>query len=568
MIHSNTLRSAVLPRLKPFVALLSLCIVLLLLIWSLEHYRPAPNFYGPRAIYSLILLSLFLALLGRVLLLRLLRSEPSETAFVHHARSTNQSVDAGRGIMQMGLTTTLAETEAAPRSQIFRRLAWQPLFLFDITAPLYLAAGVLIGVPAAVLTAVVTQVFLQGYTYLHGFVSRVEACYRIASTVLLVLISDAIYTWIAGPPQNYMVSHFRPLAESREFLGSILAAIVMMVLIILASLPSIRQASHASLMSAWQQYLHSPALRFQVLVLSVGPLLPVVDIFDDAAGEIAWLFFLVPLFAIYYLALSSTRLSILTDELEGTLRDLKSARRRQDELRDYASLVTRVQEEERRRLARELHDDTAQALIALSLGLDGLGRAMGKRDLPEKDVQWLINLQTLADRTLEGVRRACRDLRPSVLDDLGLRAALEWLSDSSAERGLPCIFTCLGLPQAPPPEAEIAIFRIAQEALSNVWRHAHATQAEIALHYLPGILEVTIHDDGKGFAADQAQAWLVGTPFSSDGKEHSSSTTMYHSSQRGLGLVGMRERAMLIGARLQINSSPGKGCSVVLSLPL
>ncbi len=153
-------------------------------------------------------------------------------------------------------------------------------------------------------------------------------------------------------------------------------------------------------------------------------------------------------------AISAALPVIGTERGTATLQDLSSARRRQDELRDYASLITRVQEEERRRLARELHDDTAQALIALSLGLDGLGRAISLLDLPEKDVLWFKNLQDLADRTLEGVRRACRDLRPSVLDDLGLRAALEWLSDSSSSRGVPCTFMCIGMPRPTPPEAQ------------------------------------------------------------------------------------------------------------------
>src|SRR5947209_10296195 len=162
----------------------------------------------------------------------------------------------------------------------------------------------------------------------------------------------------------------------------------MLVLIALASFPIIAHAHGSHLRLAWHEYIHSPLLRFQILVLSVGPLLPVVDIFDDITAELAWLFFLVPLFAIYYLALISTRLSIRTNELQHTLQDLSSARRRQDELRDYASLITRVQEEERRRLARELHDDTAQALIALSLGLDGLGRVMDKHHTPTHDCQW------------------------------------------------------------------------------------------------------------------------------------------------------------------------------------
>lgn len=520
MTPSNTFKPSVLPRLKAIMAILSLCIALGLLAWSLASYQPAPNFYGPRAIYSLIFLSVALALLGRILLLRLLKLETSAREITYYRL----------------------------------RAAWRPLFLIDITAPFYLAAGVLIGVPAAVVTAVVTQIFLQGFTFLRKFVSWVEACYRIGTTALLVFISDTVYTSIGGPPHNYLsANHFRPLTESNEFLGSILAALVMMALITLVSLPVLTQLAYSGRLATfpaarWQANLRSPMLGFQLLILSVGTLLPVVDIFDDAAGELAWIFFLIPLFAIYYLALNSTRLSVRTSELQRTLQELGSALRRQDELRGYASLVTRVQEEERRRLARELHDDTAQALTALSIGLDGLKRAMGRLDLPEKDVAWLASLQDLADRTLEGVRRACRDLRPSVLDDLGLRAALEWLSDSSAARGVPCTFTCVGIPLRTTAEAEIAIFRIVQEALSNIWRHAEATQAQVQLRYFRHLLELTVHDDGKGFAAGHY-------------------LEVQHDFQRGLGLVGMRERAMLIGATLTISSAPGKGCTVALSLP-
>lgn len=524
MAHSTTFQWKRLLRpqfyLKSGIALVSLCIALILFVWSLLNYQPAHNFYGPRAIYSLVFLSVVLALLGRLLLLRLLKLETadSDTVLTQHRL----------------------------------RAAWQPLFLFDINAPIYLAAGVLIGVPAAVLTALITQLFLQGYTLIRGFVSWVDACYRLASTALLVFISDIIYTLVAGSSHDYFtfsapLYHF---AETKELFGSILAAVVMLLLIALASFPIIARANGLHFRMAWHEYIHSPLLRFQILVLSVGPLLPVVDIFDDAAAELAWLFFLAPLFAIYYLALISTRLSVRTGELQRTLQDLNSARRRQGELRDYASLITRVQEEERRRLARELHDDTAQALIALSLGLDGLGRVMNKYQLPAKDVQWFASLQNLADSTLEGVRRACRDLRPSVLDDLGLRAALEWLSDSSSARGVPCRFTCTGTPQPTLSEAEIAIFRIVQEALSNIWRHSQATQAAIELYYRPDLLKITVSDDGHGFAPDVQDL------------------TSLANSSRGLGLLGMRERAMLIDASLSILSSPGQGCTVTLTLHL
>src|SRR5207245_3666268 len=196
-------------------------------------------------------------------------------------------------------------------------------------------------------------------TLSRRFVSWPEACYRIASIALIALISSLIYRWIGGPPQSHFVDHFQPLAESKEFLGSILAATVMMLLLMVYSLTIIMQMDRAGLKAAWQEYLQSSVLRFQVLVLTVGPLLPVVDIFDDRAAELAWLFFLVPLFAIYYLALISTRLSIRTDELQLTFQDLSISRRREVELRDYVSLISRVMEEERRSHASEILIDSS-----------------------------------------------------------------------------------------------------------------------------------------------------------------------------------------------------------------
>jgi len=136
-----------------------------------------------------------------------------------------------------------------------------------------------------------------------------------------------------------------------------------------------------------------------------------------------------------------------------------------------------------------------------------------------------------------------------VLDDLGLRAALEWLSDSSSTRGVPCTFTSIGSPQPTTPESEIAIFRIVQESLSNMWKHSLATQAGIDLSYLPHVLQLKVWDNGKGFSAEK----YLDLP---------------HNAQSGLGLVGMRERAIIIGANLKIISTPGEGCTVELSLPL
>ncbi|HAE82161.1 MAG TPA: hypothetical protein DCK85_02130, partial [Ktedonobacter sp.] len=262
-------------RLKLIVAALSLGVALLLFAWSLIHYEPAHNFYGPRAIYSLVLLSIILALLGRFLLLRILKIET-------------------------------AEVQTSPNAQQLRE-EWKPLFLFDITAPIYLAAAVLISVPAAVLTAVITQSFLQVYTFLRGYASWREASYRLAATAVIVFLSGTLYEWIAGSihqgfSSNLPLYHF---AEFKELLGSILAAVVMLCLLGLVSFSLMAETYSSNLLSACRAYLHAPILPFQALVLSVGPLLPIVDIFDDATAELAWIFFLIPLFAIYYLALVS-----------------------------------------------------------------------------------------------------------------------------------------------------------------------------------------------------------------------------------------------------------------------
>src|SRR5713101_8830330 len=187
MIHRsrNSIKLTGLPRLKLAVSILSLCIALGLLAWSLSHYRPNPNFYGPRAIYSLLILSISLALLGRILLLRLLKLE--------------------------------AKTTDTQRYRLPER--WRFLFLLDITAPLYLAAGVLIGPPAAVILALMTQTVLQGFTLSQRFVSWPEACYRIACIALIALISSFVYSRIGGPPQNHFVDQFQSIAETKEFLG-------------------------------------------------------------------------------------------------------------------------------------------------------------------------------------------------------------------------------------------------------------------------------------------------------------------------------------------------------------
>src|SRR5262249_19578343 len=161
--------------------------------------------------------------------------------------------------------------------------------------------------------------------------------------------------------------------------------------------------------------------------------LPFVALLDNFRAEIAWILFLVPLYAIYCLAIAGVRLRQRTDQLQLSVEALTAAQRREMELTDYAALVTYVQEEERRRLARQLHDDAAQALIALARGLDALAARRGEDGaLAARDRQFVDDLGRLAKRSLESIRRACQNLRPSVLDDLGLAPALESLVASAA----------------------------------------------------------------------------------------------------------------------------------------
>ena len=281
--------------------------------------------------------------------------------------------------------------------------------------------------------------------------------------------------------------------------------------------------------------------------MTVGPLLPVVDIFDDRAAELAWLFFLVPLFAIYYLALISTRLSIRTDELQLTLQDLSSSRRREDELRDYASLITRVQEEERKRLARELHDEIGQVLTAVKINLQSvLSSNQTSVSLPQIEESIVI-----IDDALGRIRELSLELRPALLDDLGLSSALRWYVDRYAQRTGIVVEVLNGFEvnrSLLTHEVETACFRIAQEALTNVARHAHAGRVSIQLERSSEELRLTIADNGIGFDAEEMLKSAAAV--------------------NALGLRGMKERALAVSGRIAIQSAANLGTQVRATFPL
>lgn len=220
-------------------------------------------------------------------------------------------------------------------------------------------------------------------------------------------------------------------------------------------------------------------------------------------------------------------------------------RRYQRSLQSYAADVLRGQEDERSRLAHELHDETVQALIALDQRLQLIERT-AKRD-PQAALSKLDELRTLTASTIDDVRRVIRDLRPIYLEDLGLVPALEMLVQALRQPDRPVLaLTVKGEPRRLSPEQELAIYRIVQEALNNVIKHARAHRAEVTLIF-EAELCVTISDDGVGFSVPDRVETL---------------TELGH-----FGLIGLRERAELIGARLTITSSP-RGTTVELRLPL
>ena len=221
--------------------------------------------------------------------------------------------------------------------------------------------------------------------------------------------------------------------------------------------------------------------------------------------------------------------------------------RQKDEVRtQLLERVISVQEEERKRIARELHDETSQALTSLLVRLQVLEQA---KSVPEAQAQ-LGDLRSEVARVLDGVHDLALELRPSVLDDLGLVAALRrYFREYEAKFEQRVDFQILGLARERlPSDVEIAVYRIVQEALLNIARHAHAEDVSVLLERRGLVLAVVVEDDGQGFEA----AEVMGS-----GRQ-----------KENLGLYGMQERASLLGGSVSIESSPGVGTAIIVQIPL
>jgi signal transduction histidine kinase len=224
----------------------------------------------------------------------------------------------------------------------------------------------------------------------------------------------------------------------------------------------------------------------------------------------------------------------------------------EEHLREYAERLTTLsrrlieaQESERRVVSRELHDEIGQAFTALKLNLQALIAGID----PEATRVTLEESLGLADQALRQARDLSLDLRPALLDDLGLVPALRWYLDRQGKRaGFATEFAASDVGNEVPAEVATTCFRIAQEALTNVARHAAATKVTMELSRRGTVLELVVRDCGRGFDAARASLGAAGG--------------------ESLGLLGMRERAALVGGSLTIDSTPGSGTEVRVQLPV
>ena len=232
----------------------------------------------------------------------------------------------------------------------------------------------------------------------------------------------------------------------------------------------------------------------------------------------------------------------LADTLNTMLDVLQEHR---DLLQKMSEQVLAAQEDERKRIARELHDETAQALTTLLIRLRILERARTASDMRGQ----INELRDVTAQTLEAVRKLAVELRPATLDDLGLVAALEAYAESySSRNSVRVAFRAEGFDDGAarlPSQVELVLYRVVQEALTNAAKHARAHQVRVDLSRTPDEVLASVEDDGAGFDVDE----------------------MMRSRERGLGLFGMQERLALVGGLLVIDSAPGSGTRIHARVP-
>jgi PAS domain S-box-containing protein len=227
-------------------------------------------------------------------------------------------------------------------------------------------------------------------------------------------------------------------------------------------------------------------------------------------------------------------------------RDVTEERRLQHNLEFYLRQVLQAQEEERKRLARELHDDASQQILLLTHGIDNIAYKAERYSSQELRNE-LGRLYELSQQTYQNIKHYAQALRPSILDDLGLVAAIKWLAEEIQKISGIEIHVNTDIMPLLSPETQLVLFRIVQEALNNVHRHSGASEASVKVECHRDEIRVTISDNGKGFKLPPQLS-----EFASQGK---------------LGLTGMAERVQLIGGKLEVSSQEGKETTIVVRVP-
>lgn len=239
------------------------------------------------------------------------------------------------------------------------------------------------------------------------------------------------------------------------------------------------------------------------------------------------------------------QVGVATEVLRGNLKELSGQLDTMQQRQWLGLRIIRAQEEERRRLARDMHDGPAQMLANVMLRAEICERLL-EADLSQVRGE-LRSLKEVVRGSLKDIRKVIFDLRPMALDDLGLVPALKrYLSDLKEQRGLSVELTVQGLDRRMPSAVEVAGFRIVQEALNNVQKHAKAARAEVRIEFAKDALGITVTDDGRGFAVADALT---------ERGEH-------------YGLLSMRERVELLEGTCEIESAPGRGATIKVRLPL
>jgi signal transduction histidine kinase len=214
--------------------------------------------------------------------------------------------------------------------------------------------------------------------------------------------------------------------------------------------------------------------------------------------------------------------------------------------RKYLSQIIEAQEIERRRISRELHDEIGQALYAIQFNLEMIDKDFPQ--IPSYVRERLGEAKSLSSQTLSAMRQLSQDLRPTMLDDLGLIPTLRWYIQNFSNRlGIGSNFEAIGLEEKLPPQIETAFYRIVQEALNNIAKHAQADRVEVSLVKRDSRIYGSIHDNGKGFDLDK-----VLHPGSLEG---------------GFGIIGIKERVSLLGGQIDIQSRPGFGTLIYIEIP-